>query len=139
MRVATLRPSAFPEEWEWLSGLLSPAIDLDPERDSSDVLRQLRAGELTAHLVQHPAGSGVIVTQVDEGDFWLIYAAGAGRGGHRARAAMYRDVAGFFEGLAREMGCSRFRIEGRNWSPVLKDYHSARLPGGRFSLWKGLR
>lgn len=135
MIVAQAHPDCIAEHWPWMAEVLRPAIAVDPLRNERDVLAQLIDGSLTAWGIDGHEASGLVVTQIDGLDFWVIYASGRvfSGAGRTMRALMST-----FEDIAKHRGCTTMRLEGRDWRPVLKDYESARLESGRFSMTKAV-
>lgn len=137
MRIQPVPAQRIPSEWGWMSELLRPAIDLDPQRDETDVLALLESGRMSVWLLSGPA-RGVVVTQIAGEDFWIIYAAGQIDGPTKQSIKAIRSVVGAFEVIAQGAACSSLRLEGRNWGVALRDYQTHRLENGRYELRKAL-
>lgn len=131
MPLTLLLPAEIASDWEHLCPLLRPAIAHDEQRQESDVYRDLMAGDMALFHVAFGDMRGVAVIEFRDGVCWLLYVAGRLGGWERARMVLEA-----FELVAKAHGCTEIRVEGRDWSRLLRDYE--RLGGHRNELRKRL-
>lgn len=132
-------------EWPRLVDLLRPAIEGDDSSDTWGALGRLLSGEVTAWDATTDGGSGVVITATGRTKgrrvraLWVVYAAGAARGGPRRRVAALRSVLRELEVVARTLRCKEIRVEDRAaWRRVLDDYSVSHKPNGGILLRKAL-
>lgn len=114
-----------PYEWGWISAALDRAIKTDT-RSPDDVLAGLVSGNLVLWIVSGLDASGLVVTSIgpvrdtEVRGLWVLYVVGHVWGGPRQRLAVYREMLGYFEQMARDGHCDELWIEARpEWGRAL--------------------
>lgn len=116
---------AIPGEWGRLSGLLAPAVRVDPNQTMQGLYRRLVTGQAAVLDATFPNARGVLVVETIEDQgmvLWLTHIAGSVDGGPRQWLETMRGLMAGFERIAKGAGYRQMRVCGRDWRRVLTDY-----------------
>jgi len=126
--IRLMLPADIATEWERISPVLEPAVEVDETRQMSDVYRDLMSGDFALFDVEHDGDKAIVVVEISQSSvnskcLWLVYVAGhIGSYAPRAWIGHMRNWSQWFQDIARALNCTEIRIKGRDWSKVFPDW-----------------
>lgn len=125
MKFDLVLPDGIRADMARYQGLLAPALKHDEAMNMGDLMRALSSGEFALYDVDLHGAKGVIVVEINQGavnTLWVRYVSGRISGPPRVWIGRVKALQIYFEGIARQMGCTEIRVCGRDWSRILPDW-----------------